>query len=283
MAGYVAPQTGGIFAGTVYLVSGTTGSVTYNAVVYTIGQQFTGVDGVRNYTATGDAFAEPIAAIRSLDLEYDLAPGDKTFNETLAVRSINVEQNLAPNEKTYDQTLAIRSLNVEYIQDQVTQIVTETNRRLSLRMEYTDGNIPTPTIINGGTLTGLIQQAISAGQIALFRKENNPTGTWTNETSGTADRFIKYESNITDSNLIRQLGFNIEIIQETATNFRFRVRPLNITTFDITLTGQPAEMGISGANVFTRSYTGVFDSMSELVVQGNVGTTFQRITIKLTP
>jgi hypothetical protein len=260
------PQTDGVYAGERYKVSGTAGTLTYNAVSYTDGQIVLGVDGVNDYTATGDFVLNYMVYLKQILLE--------------------VTPNLS--DLVYPGRIELKGVSLEFLESSPIFTIDEFTDKYRLTKIYSNGVLTSPVSTYGGTLGGVVTNLNQTGikTYLTLIKANSPSGkSLIQDTEGTTDRDVKWFHAIADAGVIPSADhlLRIEILVETAAQLKLRIVSNEFTSLDITVESY-SETAIavspSGSSI-VRTINDTFDSSSVLRVTGYRGSDNEYIEFNL--
>lgn len=109
--------SGDIINGQLYYVAGTQ-SVVYNTSIYTTGQFFRGVPGVRTFTYSGSGtqVVNEIAEIRGASIEYlEVVIDQPIYTEVTTFKGFAVEYELNDSEKAVQETTRLTGFGLEFV------------------------------------------------------------------------------------------------------------------------------------------------------------------------
>ncbi|MBS1519645.1 MAG: hypothetical protein JST50_01510 [Bacteroidetes bacterium] len=120
--------SGAIEANVLYMVSGASGSITYNGVTVTVGNTFRGVASVTAFTTTGAATVIEVSELTGGAAEFKSNTLDWTaYPDISELYGMNIEYSLTGNDKVVNDQTLITGASIEYTEPvQYSFAITET-------------------------------------------------------------------------------------------------------------------------------------------------------------
>lgn len=121
-------DSGKIQPGVLYLVLGSSATVNYNAITYSPGATFRGVNGINSFTVTNGATVTEVTEVAGSNAEYALNMLDApVFAESTLLTGMAVEYELTPAEKIVSGITQLQGFGIEFIDNPIYSFeITET-------------------------------------------------------------------------------------------------------------------------------------------------------------
>jgi hypothetical protein len=105
----VAVTSGQIQNGSVYEVTGT-GSITYNSIVYNVGQTFTGTT-IATFTTSGSPVVYQVIVIQEVAVELNIRGSDIVYPERVKIQGASIEKTVT---NTFSDSVKVQGVTIEF-------------------------------------------------------------------------------------------------------------------------------------------------------------------------
>jgi hypothetical protein len=109
-------DSGNIQAGVLYQVYGSSGTLTYNSIVYTPGETFRGVTGTGTFSHSGDTVLQEVTELSGTGAAFVQDSADlPVFAEKAELCGAAITFDLSPEEQIVNETTRIQGFALELI------------------------------------------------------------------------------------------------------------------------------------------------------------------------